>query len=44
MRTPIEIWKLQRPVELKMKPMHAGSSQFVVLAIFLNDDAMENFL
>lgn len=34
----------QRPLELKIKPMYTGSSQFDVLAIFLNDYAVENFL
>ena len=34
----------QRQLELKIKPMCPGSSQFDVLAIFLNDYAMVNFL
>lgn len=34
----------QRALELKIKPMYPGSSQFDVLAIFLNDYVTENFL
>lgn len=34
----------QRALELKIKPMYPGSSQFDVLAIFLNDYVAENFL
>lgn len=34
----------QRPLQLQTKPMYTGSSQLDVLAIFLKDYAMVNFL